>query len=151
MVGWQKPNSITLVGSELVRSWFEPDSVIEFGFEAASNQLRTSSEPASVKEFGFKRLSRHEVIKIWRLSGCEDFKGKWVRGVCIRCVRLFWASEESNSVKALEAISDLTGLLRAIEPSDSMSLVLNASWYFVIILYKWFQECINIDDGLTTH
>jgi len=27
-----KPNSITLVGSELVRSWFEPDSVMEFGF-----------------------------------------------------------------------------------------------------------------------
>jgi len=27
-----KPNSITLVGSEMVRSWFEPDSVIEFGF-----------------------------------------------------------------------------------------------------------------------
>jgi len=27
-----KPNSITLVGSELVRSWFEPDSVINFGF-----------------------------------------------------------------------------------------------------------------------
>jgi len=27
-----KRNSITLVGSELVRSWFEPDSVMEFGF-----------------------------------------------------------------------------------------------------------------------
>ena len=26
------PNSITLDGSELVRSWFEPDSVMEFGF-----------------------------------------------------------------------------------------------------------------------
>ena len=26
-----KPNSISLVGSELVRSWFEPDSVMEFG------------------------------------------------------------------------------------------------------------------------
>ena len=27
-----KPNSITLVGSEMVRSWFEPDSEMEFGF-----------------------------------------------------------------------------------------------------------------------
>jgi len=27
-----KPNSITLAGSELVRSWFETDSVMEFGF-----------------------------------------------------------------------------------------------------------------------
>jgi len=27
-----KPNSITLAGLELVRSWFEPDSVMEFGF-----------------------------------------------------------------------------------------------------------------------
>jgi len=53
-VGMPKPNSITLAGSELVRSWFEPDSVMEFGFEAASNQLRISSEPASVMEFGFK-------------------------------------------------------------------------------------------------
>jgi len=39
-----KPNSITLAGSELVRSelvrsWFESDSVMEFGFEPAPNQL----------------------------------------------------------------------------------------------------------------
>jgi len=27
-----KPNSITLADSELVRSWFESDSVMEFGF-----------------------------------------------------------------------------------------------------------------------
>ena len=27
-----KPNSITLASSELVLSWFEPDSVMEFGF-----------------------------------------------------------------------------------------------------------------------
>jgi len=27
-----KPNSITLVGSELVQNWFEPDTVMEFGF-----------------------------------------------------------------------------------------------------------------------
>jgi len=37
-----KPNSITLAGSELVGSWFESYSVMEFGFEPASNQLRTS-------------------------------------------------------------------------------------------------------------
>ena len=37
-----KPTSITLAGWELVRSWFEPDSVMEFGFE-----------PASVMEFRF--------------------------------------------------------------------------------------------------
>jgi len=30
-----------LAGSELVRSWFEPNSVMEFSFEPASNQLRT--------------------------------------------------------------------------------------------------------------
>ena len=30
-----KPNSITLAGSELVRSWFESDSVMEFGFYSA--------------------------------------------------------------------------------------------------------------------
>ena len=41
-----KPNSITLVGSELVRSWFEPDSVMEFDFEV-SNLSATSFEPAS--------------------------------------------------------------------------------------------------------
>jgi len=29
-----KPNSITLAGSELVRSWFEPDSVMEIGLIA---------------------------------------------------------------------------------------------------------------------
>jgi len=28
-----KPNSITLAGSQLVRSWFEPASVMEFGFK----------------------------------------------------------------------------------------------------------------------
>jgi len=40
-------NSITLVGSELVRSWFEPDRVMEFGFEPVCDQLRTSFEPAT--------------------------------------------------------------------------------------------------------
>jgi len=32
---------------------FEPDSVMEFGFEPVGDQLRTSFEPASVMEFGF--------------------------------------------------------------------------------------------------
>jgi len=45
-----------------VRSWFEPDSVMEFGFEPASNQLRTSSEPASVMEFGFNFLDYIDFI-----------------------------------------------------------------------------------------
>ena len=31
-----KPNSITLAGSELVRSWLEPDNVTEFGFYGPS-------------------------------------------------------------------------------------------------------------------
>ena len=31
-----KPNSITLVGSGLVRSWFEADCVMEFGFKCTS-------------------------------------------------------------------------------------------------------------------
>ena len=76
--GELKPNSITLAGSELVRSWFEgfePDSVMESGRGPASScwfaaskiddrpnfsslqvcdQLRTSFEPAGVMEFGFK-------------------------------------------------------------------------------------------------
>jgi len=37
-----KPNSITLVGSELVRSWFEPDSVMEFGFYGTTAALGVS-------------------------------------------------------------------------------------------------------------
>jgi len=41
-LGLRKPNSITLAGSKLVQRWFELDSVMEFGFEPASNQLRTS-------------------------------------------------------------------------------------------------------------
>ena len=43
-------------GSELVRSWFEPDSVMEFGFEPVCDQLRTSIEPASVMEFGLSEI-----------------------------------------------------------------------------------------------
>jgi len=64
-----KPNSITLAGSKLVRSWsptsFEPDSVMEFGFEPVCDQLRTSFEPVSVVEFGFYRGG---------LSVCHDCK-----------------------------------------------------------------------------
>ena len=67
-----KPNSITLAGSKLVadrfeaglvadrfkvcdqlRTSFEPDSVMEFGFEPVCDQLRTNFEPGSVMEFGF--------------------------------------------------------------------------------------------------
>ena len=44
-------------GSELFRSWsptsFEPDSVMEFGFEPVCDQRRTSFEPASVMKFCF--------------------------------------------------------------------------------------------------
>jgi len=36
-------------------SWFELDSVMEFGFEPVCDQLQTSSESASVMEFGFYR------------------------------------------------------------------------------------------------
>jgi len=42
-----KPNSITLAGSELVRSWFEAKCHYAIWIEPASNQLRTSSEPGS--------------------------------------------------------------------------------------------------------
>ena len=49
-----KPNSITLAGSKLVADHgFEPDSVMEYGFEPVCDQLWTSFEPASVMEFGF--------------------------------------------------------------------------------------------------
>jgi len=41
-----KQNSITLAGSELVRSWFEADSKLNSITLSGSNQLRTSSEPA---------------------------------------------------------------------------------------------------------
>ena len=44
-------------GSKLVRSLFEPDTVMEFGFDPASNELITSSEPASVMEFGFNKTN----------------------------------------------------------------------------------------------
>ena len=44
-------------GRKHVRSWsatsFEPDSVMEFGFEPVCDQLRTSIEPASVIQFSF--------------------------------------------------------------------------------------------------
>jgi len=46
---WKKPNSITLAGSKLVRSWSSTS------FEAVCDQLRTSLEPASVMEFGLNR------------------------------------------------------------------------------------------------
>jgi len=50
-----KPNFITLAGSELAQSCFEPAGSITLSgsnhlrtsFELAPNQLRTSSEPAS--------------------------------------------------------------------------------------------------------
>jgi len=47
-----KTNSITLAGSQLVRSWFETGSRPNSITLSGSNQLRTSSEPASVIEFG---------------------------------------------------------------------------------------------------
>jgi len=42
-----KPNSITLAGSKLVRSWSQT------GSKLVGDQLRTSFEPSSVMEFGF--------------------------------------------------------------------------------------------------
>jgi len=39
------PNSITLAGSELVRSWFEAKFHYVIWIEPASNQLRTTFEP----------------------------------------------------------------------------------------------------------
>jgi len=50
-------------GSKLVRSWFEPDSVMEFGFEPVCDQLRTGFEAASVMEFGFKLASLAVVVR----------------------------------------------------------------------------------------
>ena len=57
-----------LVGSELVRSWFEPNSVMKFGFEPVCDQLRTSFEPASVMEFGFKNIGN------WRRTVGEQMQ-----------------------------------------------------------------------------
>ena len=48
-----KPNFSTLAGSELVQSWFEAGSKPNSITLSGSNQLRTSSEPARVMEFGF--------------------------------------------------------------------------------------------------
>jgi len=42
-----KPNSITLAASKLVRSWSQT------GLKLVADQLRTSFEPDSVMEFGF--------------------------------------------------------------------------------------------------
>ena len=47
-----KPNSITLAGSELVRSWFEAKFHYAIWIEPPSNQIRTGSESDSVMEFG---------------------------------------------------------------------------------------------------
>jgi len=47
-----KPNSITLAGSELVRSWSQAGSKLVAN-QLACDQLRSSFEPASVIEFGF--------------------------------------------------------------------------------------------------
>ena len=52
-----KPNSITLAGSELVRSWFKAGSKPNSITLSDSNQLPTSSERASVMEFGFYKTS----------------------------------------------------------------------------------------------
>ena len=58
-------------GSKLVRSWFDSDSVMEFGFEPAPNQLRTSSEAASVMEFGFRSQALyHAYVGVVRF--CAD-------------------------------------------------------------------------------
>jgi len=48
-----KPNSITLAGLKLVRSWSQTGSKPNSITLSGSNQLRISSEPASVMEFGF--------------------------------------------------------------------------------------------------
>ena len=60
---FQKPNSITLAGSKLVRSWFGARSGLvrswsSTSFEPVCDQLRTSFEPASVMEFGFTAETR---------------------------------------------------------------------------------------------
>jgi len=47
-----KPNSITLAGSELVRSQIPLRCLDRTIFEPAPNQLRTGSKPDSVMEFG---------------------------------------------------------------------------------------------------
>jgi len=48
-----KPNSITLAGSKLVRSWSQTGSKPNSITLSDSNHLLTSSEPTSVMEFGF--------------------------------------------------------------------------------------------------
>jgi len=44
----EKPNSITLAGSKLVRGWSQTGSKSNSITLSGSNQLRTSSEPDSV-------------------------------------------------------------------------------------------------------
>jgi len=68
----EKPNSITLSGSELVLSWFEPDSVMEFGFKqpgtahfvpgAPASRSRPSTPPSmqpATRPARLVRMSRH--------------------------------------------------------------------------------------------
>jgi len=52
-----KPNSITLAGSELVRSQIPLRYLVRTSFEPALNQLRTSFEADSVMEFGREPVS----------------------------------------------------------------------------------------------
>ena len=61
-------------GSTLVRSWFEPDSVI---WNLASNQLRTSCEPSSVMEFGFHYFPTKTAVEV--CLRCFDAAG-WAAG-----------------------------------------------------------------------
>ena len=51
----------------MVRSCFEADSVMEFGFVPVCDQLRTSFEPTSVMEFGFNKFFRAEFGRQYRL------------------------------------------------------------------------------------
>jgi len=52
-----KPDSITLAGSKLVRSWSQTSSKL------VGDQLRASFEPASVMEFGVYRPDVHYDLK----------------------------------------------------------------------------------------
>jgi len=53
-----KPNSITLAGLEPVRSWFEPDSVMKFGFYAQKiiYTAAAKNEPSNASLVFYRRV-----------------------------------------------------------------------------------------------
>ena len=56
-----KPNYITLAGSELARSWFDLDSVMEFGFYCVCLCTQLFSKTFSVHDHVYSKRDRFSI------------------------------------------------------------------------------------------